>query len=405
MAGGAAAGALTAPVPDDGTSVRPVVTSVVRDDDAAIRALLRASVIPGAVRVAFTREPDYFAGDALAGGEDHAVVARHGGRLVGLGRCSVYPLFRNGAPARVAYLGELRLAPGTANGVRLLRDGYAALAESVGEVEACFTSITNDNVRARSVLERGGRLGLPAYAPIASLVTLVAPVAPVALVAPAAPLAPAAGFAMAAPVRSAHPPHHVAAGGADRRADVADGLAFLARHAPDRQLALQWDDDRLARLARHGFTGDDLVIVRRGGAVVAAGGIWDQRPFRQVVVDGYAAALQLARPAVNLWCRLTRRPALPPPGSVLAQGALLGATVSAPGDWRVLWPALQACARARGIAWLTVARDARDPELPVLRALTRAREYHTTLYDVALGRRSPAAAWDSRLVRPEVGLL
>ena len=375
MAGGAATSTLSA---------RPIVTSITRDDDAAIRALLRASVIPGAVRVAFTREPHYFAGDALAGGEDHAVVARHDGRLVGLGRCTVYSLNRNGAPARVGYLGELRVAPGTAHSARLLRDGYAQLAESVGDVDACFTSITSDNDRARAVLEQGGRLGLPVYTPLASLVTLVAPVAP---------------------VRATDTARGIASDDGGAGEDVEEAMAFIAARARNAQLTLAWDGDLLTRLAPHGFGAGDLVLVRRGGAVVAVAGVWDQRPFRQVVVDGYDTALQLTRTPANLWFRLTKRPMLPPPGSVLAQGAVLGATVTAPDDWHALWPALQARAHAKRLAWLAIARDARDPELAVLRALTHAREYHTTLYDVALGGRAPATAWDSRLVRPEVGLL
>lgn len=401
MAGGAAAGELSVPGPAAEGCVplesapgaarghpgngrlqsRPVVTPITRDDDGAVRALLRASVIPGAVRVAFTREPHYFAGDSLAGGEDHAVVARHERRLVGLGRCSVYPLFRNGAAARIGYLGALRVASGTPHAARLLRDGYARLAELVGEVDACFTSITSDNARARAVLERGGRLGLPTYTPIASLVTLMAPVH--------------AGGGVP----------DVAAVDTAADADAGDAVAYLASRARDVQLALPWGPDRLVQLASHGFAADDLLVVRRAGTVVAAAGVWDQRPFRQVVVDGYDPTLQLARPAANLWLRLTRRPALPPPGSVLAQGAVLGAFVTAPDDWRALWPALQSRAHAKGLAWLAIARDARDPELPVLRALTRAREYHTTLYDVSLGGRSPASAWDGRLVRPEVALL
>ena len=43
-------------------------------DEADVRALLRNTVMPGAVRVAFTREPDYFAGEGLAGAVDRKSV-------------------------------------------------------------------------------------------------------------------------------------------------------------------------------------------------------------------------------------------------------------------------------------------------------------------------------------------
>ena len=65
-----------------GTPAR-VIDLASRRDDGELRALLRRSVIPGAVRIAFTREPDYFAAQALAGAEDVTVVSRHDGRLTG----------------------------------------------------------------------------------------------------------------------------------------------------------------------------------------------------------------------------------------------------------------------------------------------------------------------------------
>ena len=40
-----------------------------RDDDAAIRRLLRENPMRGAVSVGFEREPDYFRGGEIAGGE------------------------------------------------------------------------------------------------------------------------------------------------------------------------------------------------------------------------------------------------------------------------------------------------------------------------------------------------
>jgi hypothetical protein len=71
-----------------------------------------------------------------------------------------------------------------------------------------------------------------------------------------------------------------------------------------------------------------------------------------------------------------------------------------------LWPALEHRAHSLGLSWLAVSREARDPELAVLRRLTNAREYNTTLYGVEWsdGPRWPDG-WDSRFLRPEVALL
>ncbi|HSP99149.1 MAG TPA: hypothetical protein VL049_18155, partial [Candidatus Dormibacteraeota bacterium] len=81
------------------------------EDDEELRALLRRSPTPGAVRVAFTREPRYSAAEGLAGATDYTVVHRDRGRLDAIGRLSAHRLHRNAAPIRIGYLGELRVAP------------------------------------------------------------------------------------------------------------------------------------------------------------------------------------------------------------------------------------------------------------------------------------------------------
>lgn len=360
------------------------------EDDGGIRALLRRSVIPGAVRVAFTREPSDAAGAALVGSTDLTLVARDAARIVGVGRCSIHTLFRNGTPRRVGYLSALRLEPGAPSSPRLLRDGYRALASAASEagVDGFVTAIADENARARRVLEHGGRFGLPNYRAQAPLVTLVAPVA-----------------------RATRDEGRqgIEAELAARLGDAASTeelTDFLQRHAVRLQLTIAWDASRWSALARHGVTPASFVVVRRNGAIAAAAAIWDQRAFRQTFVDGYEGALRRLRPLANTWQRLRGLPPLPRPGSALSQGALLGVSVADTRDWPRLWLQLARRARALSLDWLTITRDARAPELTALRRLTGARAYHTTLYDVAW-RDQPSwpDAWDGRLFAPEAGLL
>ncbi|MEZ5294040.1 MAG: hypothetical protein R2745_23355 [Vicinamibacterales bacterium] len=356
------------------------VRLAIADDDAGLRALLRRSVMPGAVTVAFTREPAYGAGAGLAGADERTIVLEHDGTVVGMGRCSVRTLHRNGRPCRLGYLSELRTDAGIPGVGRALREGYRLLgdwAASTG-VEGVFTSIADDNARARQVLEHGGRLGLPAYRAVCELVTLVAPVARGTAV-------PADGAAAPA---------------------VDELTAFLARHAPSTHLTLAWDGDLWTALAAHGLTPVDFAVVRDRGRIVAAAGLWDQRAFRQIVVDALHGALGVMRPVVNLALGLRGRPVLPGPGDVVAQAAVVAPTVAEAGHWPALHAALQARAAARGLAWTTVALDRRDPALTACRRLLRPREYRTTLYDVRWSlQRSAPEAWDARGFRPEVGLL
>ncbi len=354
------------------------VTVAERADEACLRRMLRASVMPGAVRVAFTREPDYFAADGLAGGEDITVVARRDGQVIGSGRCSIYSLMRNGVPQRIGYLNILRVAEQTRESARLLREGYDLLGRETAHLaNGFFTSIATDNERARRVLERGGRLGLPSYRPLCDLVTLVGAVVP--------------------ETRSAT---------AESSVTESDLGEFLERASRDSQLALSWEPTRWRDLERHGVFARDFSVVRQDGRIVAAAAVWDQRAFRQTVIDGYEGVLRVARPFLNGAMALRRRPLLPRPGGVLAQGALLGAYAMDQAAWPALWRSVRQRAATSGLSWLTLSRDARDPELSVLRRLMKGREYRTTLYEVTWpdGARWPDS-WDGRCFRPEVGLL
>ena len=348
-----------------------------RADDAEIRALLRETGTPGSVHLAFTREPDYFAAEGLGGSADYTVLHRVDGRLEGIGRLSAHTLHRNGAARRIAYLAELRVHPSARRGMRRLREGYEALAEfaRAEPFEACFTSIAAENVRARRVLEQGTRFGLPEYLPLADFVTLLVPVR--------------RGVQAAAPMR----------------VDRAELTAFLQRHAARAQLTLTWDAARWEALARHGIGHTDFAVVYAGGRIVAAGAVWDQRAYRQAVVLGYGSALRWLRPAVNMLATLGLAPPLPPVGAVLRHGAIFAAAADEPWFWRPLLDDLRATAIARGLDWLVIGRDARDPELEILRRRARVREYHTRLYDVRWPHLPARPPWDRSPFRPEVALL
>lgn len=374
----AAAGAVTV---ERGSALDFAVATAA--DDAEIRALLRASVTPGTVRVAFTREPSYALGEALGGAVDHTIIARHDGRLVALGRSSTRTLHCNGTPRRIGYLSELRVLPGVNLGAKVLRDGYAFLREVLraDDAEGWFTSIANDNTRARTVLELGGKLGVPSYTHVADLETLL-----------------------------------VAAKGAEPRRDATllsptpvdrDELsAFLHAHAPTSQLTLTWDDARWTALAAHGITPQHFHVLRSGGRITAAAAIWDQRPFRQVVVDSYAGSLQHSRIMVNILQLAMGKPPIPTPGHPLRQASVLGATVADTAMWAPLWTQLRSVAAAAGLQWLLLARDTRDAALPQLKAMLSPRLYQTRLYDVAWADGPRLGdAWDGRVFAPEVGLL
>jgi hypothetical protein len=354
-------------------------------DEADVRRLLRATSTAGALRVGFAREPDYFAGEGLAGGDDHTIIVRRDGRLVCMGRCSMRTVYLNGEPRWAGYLGELRMAADAGRPLEILRKGYrffhdVALSPSRKPTDFYFTSIAADNDRGRRVLEGGRRLGLPEYRFLTELVTRVAPVSR----------------------------RGTEAGreSEDGRASREELSAFLEQHSRAGQLGLTWDDARWSALARHGVGAEDFVCIRRAGEIVAAGAVWDQRAFKQTIIHGYGTALRWARPWINGVGACFGRPGLPAPGEVLPQAALLGTIWTDEAALAGLWPRLQRRAAVNGVRWLTLTTDTHDDRTAHVSRVLGGREYRTRLYAVSWPD-LPTQVWvsDGRPFRPEVGLL
>lgn len=331
------------------------------DDDADLRALFGSTPMRGAVRLGFAHEPSYFAGTGLLGARDRVLIARDNGRLVAAGRCVVQPRWVDDAIRRCGYLGELRLSPGAAGRWDILRRGYAFYAENAGEDRAdlYFTSVLADNTRARRLFERGWR-GLPRYTPVADFTTLV----------------------LRTNWCDADPPAGVELLSGDK-IPARDLIRILNDCARMRQLAVAWPDDTFNRTAQHGLGPGDFLVARRRGLLVGCVALWDQRPFRQVIVHGYNPWLTLARPIANCCGTLTGWPALPRPGSVLAHACLSPFAVDpaqAPIAPALVRAAL-AEAKRRGLDAVALGADTRDPLWSALGGF-RSRRLASVIYTV-----------------------
>jgi hypothetical protein len=329
-------------------------------DDAAIRRLLRDNAMRGSVNLTFEREPGYFRGADLAGGEDQTIVAFSDSRLVCMGRCAQRECWLDGKIRRVGYLAELRLDALARGRFGVLRDGYCFFhaLQADAPADLYFTSIAADNHRARSLLERGVR-GLPAYAFLAELDTLLVAV-------------PSRASAARFRVEKASP------------AQVPALVGLLNDHARRHQLAAAWTVKSLTALHQHGLPLERFFVALEGNEIIAAGALWDQRAFRQTVVRGYAPLLSAARPFLNLAGQILGFPRLPEPDSVLAH-AFLSPLAFTPGAEAMLpnfIGALFPMAARMGIEFLTLALPASDPRLAKLRRRFSTRTWRSRLYRV-----------------------
>ena len=190
--------------------------------------------------------------------------------------------------------------------------------------------------------------------------------------------------------------------------DLPAMLHLLNQHGQRHQLATVWTEERLRSLAAHGLPLDSFLIVREGETIVACGALWDQRAFRQTVVQGYTGALGVARPLIDGANRMFGRPSLPVPGAVLAQ-AFLSPLALAEGAESLLPEFVAAFlprAAASGVEWLTLALPAGDSRLPLLRQKFFTRAWPSRLYCVSWpGQPAFQSVSPEKQFLPEVALL
>jgi hypothetical protein len=257
-------------------------------DDATLREILRANGMRTWVDMAVAREPSFFAGAGL-GGKEWAVIAEEASQVVGMYTAAMRRVYLDGKPECLGYLGSLRVRSSHRHRIRHLRGGYASvrtLAHGAGTIPWWFTVIAAENSVARRLLERGVR-GLPAYVRLGDYVTCAIPVA------------------------------RGRRAGMWRRAAPAEFALIIAFHnarAARFDFAPQLDEELVRRVGH-----DNFFVLEVAGALRGVAALWDQRAFKQIIVNAYRPPIGALLPVYNLYARLARRIPLPRVGQALDQ--------------------------------------------------------------------------------------
>jgi hypothetical protein len=373
-------------------------TLATKDDDQAIRRLLRDNPIRGAISVSFEREPDYFHGTQIAGADDKTILAFAQGRLVCLGRCSVRERYLNGEIRRVGYLSDLRLDSSVAGRFDILRRGYRFFHELERDDPAdfYFTSVTADNTRSIRFLKRG-LPGMPVYEPLTDFVTLL-----ISVPHQARQLKQLNKTAWSR-LKSAN----IEVAAASER-HIYGLVHFLNSQAKRFNLAAAWSEEKISSLRQHGLELSKFTLFMRAGEITGCAALWDQRAFRQTVIRGYSHGISLIRPVLNFGGNIFGLSRLPPVGSALAHGFLSPLAVASD-DHESLLAMIELSlltAVSRDLEFLTLGFAVEDPRLAVVRAHFHCREYRNHLFQVRWkNENSEKVTLNEVPVFPEVALL
>ena len=312
-------------------------------DDADIRGLLRREPLPGRIAISYEREPDFSIG-CDATGENATVLVAHEtgtGRTIGVACRSEREVYVNGEPVRLGYLGQLRIDR-RYRGRWLVSRGFSRLRDLHDRhpLPAYLAAVTANNREAEGIMVARPRRFFPRFHPVADYCTL------------------------AIRVRRRPPP---ARSPAEPAADLPGVARFLQAEGPRRQFFSVWDERKLAALTgRLGLRIEDIHVVRRDGRIAGVMGLWDQSSYKQHVVRAYSGWMRLASAVSQVATPLLGHAPLPRAGEQIRNGYAAFVCVAdddAAAFDDLLGAVLQRAA-ARGLDYLLLGMDARDPLLP-----------------------------------------
>jgi hypothetical protein len=310
------------------------------DSDGPARAALLAQVpMQAELALSVRRGADFDALYRLQSDTWECWVSECDGRLVGMGTVLVRDGYLGGEPARIGYLGDLRVAP-SLGGFRLLSRLYGQVLREVADRHACdvfLTAVIESNARAVHSLtgERARRHGIPAYVPLCSF-----SIRSVHLVAP----------------RRRRPTPFAVETAAE--ADVGELASFLDADARARPFGYALGEEGLRRrLARWpGLSLDRFYLAREpGGAIAGCVAVWDPRGVKRTVVEEYRGSMRRVRLGHDLLAAVVRGPKLPAPGGELRYAYATHQAVPSgdPAVLRALLEAVHADLRGRGLAFVS----------------------------------------------------
>ena len=318
-------------------------------DEPALRRLMTEIPLGESLQVTFRREPDFFLASRVQGRFVQVGVARRtdSGEIIGCATRTIRPGFLNGEVKPVGYIGDLRLKP-RYRGATILARGYQHFRQlhQDGQALLYMTVIFEDNQVALSTIATG-RAGLPTYHPIGQL------------------LSPAICLVRREPSEEVS-------------VDIVQGdqsllpqiVECLNRNGARRQFAPYYTvEDFLAGDGwLHQMRVENLYVAIKNDQVIGAMGKWDQRSFKQTVVEDYAGALRVLRPILKLGAALGLSPVLPGPGSSI--NACYASFIAVDHDdlavGRALLRQLYNDAVREGYDYLLIGLHERDPLVGIL---------------------------------------
>jgi len=254
----------------------------------ALCHLMRTSIMPGSMQIAYLRDPDYFAALDIQGSYHQTIIGLENQILAGAGSRSIREYFINGEKTSVGYLSGLRIDPSFQN-MGFLARGYKKLFELHQDrrTQAYYTTIISDNLNAKKILS-SGRAGLPVYENFGKILT----------------------YLILCNKYAKAPDHTYVIRRANSR-DIDTVTQFLNDEGKSKNLFPFYHKDMFLTSLFLNFKIDQFYLIFDQGELAGVTGIWDQSSFKQYKIINYSFSLKVAKPILNAFLSFTGYRKLP----------------------------------------------------------------------------------------------
>ncbi len=339
-------------------------------DNGRIISLMLRSPMPSAIRFSVDCSPSFAESLAPQGSDARIIVAEKGPDIVALGAALRRKIYLDGKQAEIGYLGSLRIEKGFRGSVILAR-GYKFLREvHESELKLPFylSSILEGNDSAMKILT-SGRSGLPYYREIFRYTTYAIPAFMRKRGLHEKDLRIGCGslFPLESIIDFLN-----SVGGRKQFFPVFSESSFKA---PDGQF--------------RNVSQDDFIVASDRGRIVGTLSVWDQTPFRRIVVEGYGRILSGLKKISSLVAKSGIPDPVPDPGKPvpIRFASCLAVKDDSPGIFSVLLGAALKRAAADGARFIVIGMPDGDP-------LAACVNRH---FSLKFRSRIYAVSWDSGL--------
>jgi len=282
------------------------------EDGKELLEILEGAAFEGRISLIYTRRPDAYLSLKKEGKQVDIVVCRdtEKGKIVGFGACALRKLFVNGKAENVGYLFGLRVRQEYLRKYPLLHRGYEFLhtLHKERDVPLYVTTILEDNLYAKKLLEKC-RPFMPTYFPCGSYEVYALKV-PQASRLPYSPPGRGQGW-----VRKRGRLRYIfRKTGKDH---IPSLIKFLTENGRNYQFfpVITERDLQVGNIS--GIKLEDFYLLNdEHNEILAAGALWDQRSYKQYLVQGYSGILRILYPFSRFF-PFFGLPILPAPGSIL----------------------------------------------------------------------------------------